>query len=57
MRSARDCLAKADEMDRQASQCDTPVLGDELITMAHTWRQLAVHALWQDRREAANPLA
>ncbi|MBU4435507.1 MAG: hypothetical protein KKC14_13955 [Alphaproteobacteria bacterium] len=57
MRSARDCLAKADDMDREASQCDTPALRDELIAMARTWRQLAVHALWQDRREVANPLA
>ncbi|MDI1365785.1 MAG: hypothetical protein PSX79_13155 [bacterium] len=57
MRSALECLTQADEMDREASECDTPALRDELIAMARTWRQLAVHALWQDRLDTANPLA
>ena len=57
MLSAKDCLAKADEIDRQTAQCDAPTLREELISTANTWRQLAIRALWQDRVEASDPPA
>ncbi len=50
MRSAKECLAKAAEMERQAAQCQTPALRADLISMAETWRHVALQALWQDRR-------
>lgn len=48
MRSARECLAEAAEMERQASLCDSPSLRADLLSMARTWRYVAQQALWQD---------
>lgn len=57
MRSAKDCLAKAADMERQAALCDRPALRADLLSMADSWRQVAIQALWQDRRETAKPIA
>ena len=48
MRNAKDCLARASEMERQAGACDAGTLATELLSMAQTWRYLAQQALWQD---------
>jgi hypothetical protein len=48
MRSARECLARAIEMERQASLCDAPIVRADLLSMAETWRYVAQQALWQD---------
>jgi hypothetical protein len=47
MRSAEDCLAKAIEMEKRAKSC-TATERAELLAMAHTWRNIAQQALWQD---------
>lgn len=47
MRSAEDCLAKAIDMEQRAKTC-TAVERAELLAMAHTWRNIAQQALWQD---------
>ena len=48
MREAKDCLARASEMERRAGACGAPNLEAELLSMAQTWRYLAQQALWQD---------
>lgn len=55
MRSAKDCLAKAVDMERQAAQCEIPALRADMISMAETWRHVALQALWQDRCTLAEP--
>ena len=55
MRSAAECLVKADEMERQAGLCDTPSLRADLLSMAETWRHIAQQALWQDVLGAGAP--
>lgn len=53
MRSAKQCLAKAAQMDRQADRCDAPELRADLLSMAETWRFVAQQALWQDSCDRA----
>lgn len=48
MLSAKDCLARASEMERQAGSCGSASLETDLLSMAETWRHLAQLALWQD---------
>ena len=48
MLSAKDCLARADDMERQAGSTGTDSLKADLMSMAETWRHLAQQALWQD---------
>ena len=48
MRSAKECLAKAAYMERQAADCDMPRMRADLLSMAETWRHVAQQALWQD---------
>ena len=48
MRSAKDCLTKAADMERQAGLCHTPLLRTEFLAMAESWRLVAQQALWQD---------
>lgn len=48
MRDAKDCLARASEMERRAGACGAAGLATELLSMAQTWRYLAQQALWQD---------
>lgn len=48
MLSAKTCLARASEMERQARGCDTAALRVDMLSMAETWRYLAQQALWQD---------
>ncbi len=48
MLSAKDCLARAAEMERSARSCDTKGLKADMMSMAETWRHLAQQALWQD---------
>lgn len=52
MRSAEDCLAMAIDMERQAKTCGA-VERAELLSMAHTWRNIAMQALWQDSYDLA----
>jgi hypothetical protein len=51
MRSAKDCLAKAIDMEQRAKSC-TAAERAELLAMAHTWRNIAQQALWTPRLEA-----
>ena len=48
MFSARNCLARATEMERWAGACDTAALKADMLSMAESWRYLAQQALWQD---------
>lgn len=48
MRDAKDCLARASEMERRAGACGPGSLAMEVLSMAQTWRYLAQQALWQD---------
>ena len=48
MLSAKDCLARASEMERRAGSCGSASLETDLLSMAETWRHLAQQALWQD---------
>ncbi len=48
MRSAKECLAQAVSMERQADHCEIPKMRADLLSMAETWRQVAQQALWQD---------
>jgi hypothetical protein len=52
MRSAEDCLAKALDMEARAKTCAAPERA-ELLSMAHSWRNIAQQALWQDSYGAA----
>lgn len=52
MRSAEDCLAEAVDMERRAGLCGAAERA-ELLSMAHTWRNIAQQALWQDTYEAS----
>jgi hypothetical protein len=48
MLNAKDCLARASEMERRAGACGSAILEADLLSMAETWRYLAQQALWQD---------
>lgn len=48
MLNAKECLANAVEMERQAGLCDALDLRVDMLSMAETWRYLAQQALWQD---------
>ena len=48
MLNAKDCLARANEMERKAGSCGAAGLKTDLLSMAETWRYLAQQALWQD---------
>jgi len=48
MLSAKDCLARASDMERRAGSCGSANLETELLSMAETWRHLARQAAWQD---------
>jgi len=48
MRSAKECLAMAVDIERQAHLSDTLSHRADLLSMAQTWRNLAQQALWQD---------
>jgi hypothetical protein len=50
MRSAKECLAMAVDIERQAGLSDMQVHRADLLSMAETWRHLALQALWQDCR-------
>lgn len=56
MRSAKECLAMAADIERQAGLSGEPAYRAELLSMAESWRCLAKQALWQDcRARAAAP--
>ena len=48
MRSARECLAKAAHIEREAGHCDTLKMRADMLSMAQSWREMARQALWQD---------
>ena len=49
MRTARECIAKAEQMERFAAQEREAEKTDEWLAMAVCWRQLSHQAIWQDR--------
>lgn len=49
MRTAAECEAMADKMDRQAACCGQMQTRFEYYAVAETWRWLALQANWQDR--------
>jgi hypothetical protein len=55
MRSAKECLAMAVDIERQASLSDESSYRADLLAMAETWRYLAQQALWQDGRGGRSP--
>ncbi|KQY30902.1 hypothetical protein ASD21_07460 [Caulobacter sp. Root1455] len=48
MLDAKDCLARANDMERRAGSCGSARLETDLLSAAATWRYLAQQALWQD---------
>lgn len=54
MRTMAECLAKADGLDRQASQCEAAEMKAEYLNLAKSWRYVAAHAKWQDSPRYAN---
>ena len=50
MRSAKECLAMAVDIERQAHLSDRLSYRADLLSMAQSWRHLAQQALWQDCR-------
>ena len=48
MRTAAQCLAMAQEMDRRATAATAAALAAEYRGMAASWRALARQAEWQD---------
>jgi hypothetical protein len=55
MRSAKECLAMAVDIERQAHLSDTLAYRTDLLSMAESWRCLAQQALWQDSRAPRFP--
>jgi hypothetical protein len=55
MRNAKDCLILAQAMERRALHCATPILRAEMLSMARSWREIALQALWQDHCGANTP--
>ena len=49
MRTARECIAKAEQMERFAAREDGVRMMEEWLAMACYWRGLAHQATWQDR--------
>lgn len=50
MRNAKECLAMAVNIERQAGLSDVLAYRADLLSMAGSWRQLAAQATWQDCR-------
>ena len=48
MRSAKECLAMAVDIERQAGLSEAAAYRADLLSMAQSWRHLAQQALWQD---------
>ncbi len=55
MRSAKECLAMAVDIERQAGLSEAPAYRADLLSMAQSWRHLAQQALWQDCRAPGFP--
>ena len=55
MRTAKECLVMAADVERQAGLSDAPAHRADLLSMAETWRCLAQQALWQDSQERRAP--
>jgi hypothetical protein len=56
MRNAKECLAMAVDIERQAGLSDVLAYRADLLSMAQSWRHLAQQALWQDcRSRTASP--
>jgi hypothetical protein len=56
MRTARECIAKAEQMERFAAMESEAVMTAEWRVMAVFWRELSHQATWQDT-VAVKPLA
>ena len=54
MRTAAECIAKADDMDRQASRCEAAEMKAEYLELAKSWRYVAAQAGWQDAHPHAD---
>jgi len=48
MLTAKQCLARAVEMDQRANDCAEENLRNEMRGMSETWRHIAKQAEWQD---------
>ena len=48
MRTARECTAKAEQMERFAAREDGSRMTGEWLAMAAHWRALSHQATWQD---------
>ena len=55
MRTARECLLKAEHCEDLARACIDPINGDMLFETAQYWRQLANNAEQDERRDRAPP--
>jgi hypothetical protein len=54
MISAKDCAAKAAEMDDKANECFSAESADQFRIMADAWRQLQEQVVAQDAWAAKN---
>ncbi|WP_349312775.1 hypothetical protein [Brevundimonas subvibrioides] len=48
MQTTAECLAKAQDVDRQAAECPPGIVRDAFIQTAVEWRKLAIVAAQQD---------
>jgi hypothetical protein len=48
LKTAEECLAKAEAMERLAAETTTPAWRADLRFMAKCWRDVAFQARWQD---------
>lgn len=48
LRTADECLAKAEDMERLAAETLAPAWRADLRFMAKCWREVAIQAAWQD---------
>ncbi len=55
MRTSKDCLVKADELEARANQSCSPDMRTRFLDLARYWRDLARQALVQDVTFATRP--
>jgi hypothetical protein len=48
MRTEKECLAMAAQLDQRASRCGASAVQASYFAMARTWRWIAEQARWQD---------
>lgn len=55
MRTAHECIAKAEQMERFAALAGEALMSEEWLVMAAHWRELSQQARWQESVTADRP--